>query len=193
MNGQFKRQNRGLFFWTFRLCNLCNAPTLRSREVVAHPICYFQGFSFGSTSSGEMTLPCENGVTACQGTELALRRTSLGQGSFSHSIHVLDFDLHSRFRCDCCDTRTHSLQRNDVNEDIYLSTTKKAYIECKLALLTSARWISVIFVLCHSEATCVPASRSRYRSRHLELESPGHGHHDVPMCPTLADQARRID
>jgi len=48
---------------------------------------------------------------------------------------------------------------------------------------TSASWrglrardaSSVIFVLCHSEVTCVLIKRSRYRCRRLELKSTGHG------------------
>lgn len=86
-----------------------------------------------------MTLSCDDGATANQGTESDLRRTYLGQGNFAHRIHVPDFDSRYRFTWNYCGTGTQSLQRGNVNEDIYVDTTNKTYDECELARFTSTR------------------------------------------------------
>ena len=57
----------------------------------------------------------------------------------SHSIHIPDLKTRvpgSRFTWISVAPETHSLQRNDVNEDVYLSTTNKTYNEYKLVRLT---------------------------------------------------------
>ena len=136
-----------------------------------------------------------------------MRRTWDNEVFTLHSRPVPDFKFAFQVGLDAITVtlRTHSLQRDDINEDIYLSeqATNKAYNECKLARHTSAWWISVDLCSRHSECIDQPLEiQMRLRCQRLELKSAGHGHqgglkavghHDFPAHPTLAHQARRID